>query len=357
MSFSDKEKWIKDRPYTAIPNLRYALSKYPHRQSVYTNMHEKISQNLADELEKFGISHDAEGISDDKFAAATAALEKQRTARFSSAPASERTVMEYERSTILWHIERAVHTRDMDMIESIFDGEPDSGSEASNGQINLSDIDLNNEEGRQLAVTIDERTSSRRKGSRQENRNSCVEPESGSEGSDVDQRTKEHRKSGLAEAQLQYASKEFFWKTDEEPETQTFRVTGQVLAQRIKSPIADQHHFILSPVESPKGMDKNEDEQAEDSLGLGEWESEDGKNIISPKSMSLLYAMRRGVFIDHDGIASPRSSNEQAPQTSKLTGRLRVEGMSKANRADRESKHQKETESAIGPTYPTKVQL
>ncbi|KAJ7522776.1 hypothetical protein O6H91_18G026000 [Diphasiastrum complanatum] len=328
MPLSDKEKWMRDHPCAPLPRLPYSLSKYPHQQTSLTKAHERISQqfvqNLADELEKFGIPPNAEGISDDKFAAATAALERRRTARFSSAPTGEQRIMEYERSTILWHIERAVHSRGMGMVESIVDGETDSGSEASDGQINLYDINLSDMEDIQQAVSINERPSSRETGyerkeplSRHENMYSPVEPEPGSEGLDVETLIMGHQNSGLTEENVLHTSKTFSWKTAGELEAQTFKVTGHVVAQRIKSPIADQHHFILSPVASPKVMANNEDKQVEDNMGLGEWESEDGRDI-SPRSMSLVHAMRKGVLVDHTSITSPRSSFEQVANTSRL---------------------------------------
>ncbi|XP_073384942.1 uncharacterized protein [Physcomitrium patens] len=129
----EKQKWLSEHPYIPIPTLPYAVAKYPHPETAFEKVHEEIANEfdgqLREELKKFGIPSNTNGISDTTYNSISSALDKQRSMRMSQIHGDERKVMEYERGAILWHMQRAVHDRDMEIIESQFDVTTASGSD------------------------------------------------------------------------------------------------------------------------------------------------------------------------------------------------------------------------------------
>ncbi|EFJ30373.1 hypothetical protein SELMODRAFT_409244 [Selaginella moellendorffii] len=322
---SDKERWVQEHQYAPIPEKPYALSKFPHGSSTVSTMHGRMAaqfeQKLNAELKKFGISANSKGISDEMLKAALSTLERQRRTRYCDAPPDDRRIMEYERSTIQWHIERAVRTRDTDRLESIFEEESEPEDVASV----VSDDEISERE------ELEERASSRPSPSygkpspsygrrtpspRSYGRRSCSPwppqpPKSRGGGPS----------SGFTE---QFVSKAFSWRADDESESHTFRVTGEVVAQRVKSPGGGgdvPHRIVISPVASPVSVSRGpapifEDEQVEEDLGLGDWDSDDGKNTSSPSPRSPDVA--RQVMRDiQSRVESPSSSKATAKQKGK----------------------------------------
>ncbi|MCO5570593.1 hypothetical protein L7F22_024318 [Adiantum nelumboides] len=292
----DKQKWLSLHPYAPIPNLPFALAKYPHSPALFISKRNEISRRLEkllrEELLKFGIPPNAEGISDAKYAVVAAALEKQRAFRLSSAAPSEKRVMEYERSTILWHIERAVHSRDMSILESIFDEETES---ASGNDANAEDPCLEDDETLQSPTSIDQlhrferNLSGRRSFSHQ--------------GSELSGRSRDQLSDVLAISRNPASPSSI-----DDLEPRTFQVIGQLTTQRVPS-LSDEQppqcNIILSAVSSPTALvPEHPFENFEENAGLGDWES-DGEGDSSFAQSSP----RRIGKEDNQDFASASSKN------------------------------------------------
>ncbi|KAI5070524.1 hypothetical protein GOP47_0014867 [Adiantum capillus-veneris] len=292
----DKQKWLSLHSYAPIPNLPFALAKYPHSPALFISKRNEISRRLEkllrEELLKFGIPPNAEGISDAKYAVVAAALEKQRAFRLSSAAPSEKRVMEYERSTILWHIERAVHSRDMSILESIFDEETESASgNDANGEEPYSEDDelFQSPTSAEQSHRFEGNLSGRRSLSHQ--------------GSEHSGRSREQFSDVLAISRNPASPNSI-----DDLEPHTFQVVGQLTTQRVPS-ISDEQppqcNIILSAVSSPTTLvPDHRFENFEENTGLGDWES-DGEGDSSFAQSSP----RKIGKDDHHDAASASSKN------------------------------------------------
>ncbi|KAL2613640.1 hypothetical protein R1flu_025332 [Riccia fluitans] len=163
---TEKEKWLQERPFKPIPQRQehynqksllyeeaveviclipsplyscrpHIVSKFPHPANVFENKRgdlvTRLDEQLVGELRKFGFSSDTEGISDTIHQAAMTALEKQHKQRASVLQANQKKSLEYERGAIVWHTQRAVRERDIQIIESHFDEESDKSTSHSGG--------------------------------------------------------------------------------------------------------------------------------------------------------------------------------------------------------------------------------
>ncbi|KAH7300422.1 hypothetical protein KP509_24G061800 [Ceratopteris richardii] len=295
----DKQTWLSLHPYAPIPNLPYVLAKYPHSPALFISKRNEISRRLEkllhEELLKFGIPPNAEGISDAKYAVVASALQKQRAFRLSSAAYNEKRVMEYERSIILWHIERAVHSRDMSILESIFDEETDSG--ASGNDPHVEEPYSDDEEIIKSPASRDQPLdpfegplSTRRSLSHQ-----------GSEHSgrwrDPSQLADMHAVSRNPDSP----------KSNDDVSSHTFQVVGQMTAKRVPSLTDEQtphSNVVHSVVSSPVAAIPDDLGAFEENNGLGDWES-DGEETTSFAQSSP----RRAAKDEHYDVASISSRN------------------------------------------------
>lgn len=133
MSLPERQKWLCEHPSMSIPAMSHLAEKYPHSETVFEEPHEakanEFDGQLREELKKFGITSNTNGISDTTYNSISSALEMQRSMRMSQIHGDDRNIIEYERGAIVWHTQRAARDRDTAIIESQFDAATESGSD------------------------------------------------------------------------------------------------------------------------------------------------------------------------------------------------------------------------------------
>ncbi|KAG0600897.1 hypothetical protein M758_11G069200 [Ceratodon purpureus] len=301
----EKQKWLTEHPFVPIPTLPHVVAKYPHPETAFEKAHKEIANEfddqLREELKKFGITSNTNGISDTTYNSISSALEKQRSLRMSQIHGSERKVIEYERGAIVWHTQRAVHDRDIEIIESQFDVASNSGSD------HLSDAGATDDSGDESGKS--NYNSSRSHQSHQsdesdcESREDCREveikslggspqsSENGGSSDDLQETEVQVRKNELVvnrvkltgpvsskadgreysgpksplDGRVQYVSRAFSWKQKPAQTAQSNRDFSS------REPVRPDAEVVANGRQS---TELGED-QVEEELGLGDWESDE----------------------------------------------------------------------------------
>ncbi|OAE29684.1 hypothetical protein AXG93_509s1370 [Marchantia polymorpha subsp. ruderalis] len=282
----------------------HVLSKYPHPPSVFSSKRDdlvhRLDEQLGGELRKFGFSSDTEGISDSIYQAATAALEKQNKHRAGALQTNQKKSLEYERGAIVWHTQRAVRERDIQIIESHFEEESDqtSRSGASRRAESASSEDEDEEHNTPLHEEK-EKNKSRTPRSPQtkgqhhtgdvSNRDADLEKESHAAVTDKNRSAdKQH---------VNYSANSFSRK-----EMNRFRIQSQspslslFPSHHFKSSSRGQTTTKYSPpwhhISRDAEEEKSEpDNQGEAGFGLGQWESDEDVPHTQASSMKGLFKM------------------------------------------------------------------
>ncbi|CAK9206371.1 unnamed protein product [Sphagnum troendelagicum] len=367
IAIPEKQKWLKEHPYVPIPTLPHVVAKYPHPPSAFkatfNEIADQFDEQLHQELKKFGITPTASGISDTAYTSVSMALEKQRSQRMAQVHGSERRLMEYERGAILWHTQRAVHDRDLEIIEAHFDIATECSSGHQTGDSDGNESEQSNysssrshqsesskgSDGSREAEEEKERDkkSSKAKDSGYDEKDhvsggsssghSNQQSNVGGGSSSSEKETKNSSKTQATQnaksppdRRVQYVSNAFSSKSMQKREggkgeTDLPPSRGELIIMPPKNAIEENLMQKMTATTVQTVEEEEEAEDVEEELGLGNWDSEDDEHDASsslvrssqrkivngrPEAVSVLSALK-----GKDGPAAHERSGSSPLQT------------------------------------------
>ncbi|CAM6039461.1 unnamed protein product [Sphagnum compactum] len=346
IAIPEKQKWLKEHPYVPIPTLPHVVAKYPHPPSAFkatfNEIADQFDEQLHQELKKFGITPTASGISDTAYTSVSMALEKQRSQRMAQVHGSERRLMEYERGAILWHTQRAVHDRDLEIIEAHFDIATECSSGHQTGDSDGNESEQSNysssrshqsesSKGSDGSREVEEEKERDKKSSKAKNSgydekdhvsggsSSGHSNEQSNVGGGSSSSEKETKNSSKTQAtqnaksppdqRVQYVSNAFSSKSMQKRgggkgETDLLPSRGELIIVPPKNAI-EENLMQKMTATTVQTVEEEEAEDVEEELGLGNWDSEDDEHDASS---SLVRSSQRKIVNGHPEAVSVSSA-------------------------------------------------
>jgi len=347
IAIPEKQKWLKEHPYVPIPTLPHVVAKYPHPPSAFkatfNEIADQFDEQLHQELKKFGITPTASGISDTAYTSVSMALEKQRSQRMAQVHGSERRLMEYERGAILWHTQRAVHDRDLEIIEAHFDIATECSSGHQTGDSDGNESEQSNysssrshqsesSKGSDGSREAEEEKERDKKSSKAKNSgydendhvsggsSSGHSNEQSNVGGGSSSSEKETKNSSKTQAtqnaksppdrRVQYVSNAFSSKSMQKRgggkgETHLPPSRGELIIMPPKNAIEENLMQKMTATTVQTVEEEEEAEDVEEELGLGNWDSEDDEHDASS---SLVRSSQRKIVNGHPEAVSVSSA-------------------------------------------------